>query len=416
MSSQQPIDPFIHKRVRFRFHGQDLQFALSRSLFGSHDVDEGTRHLLASLARYTDLPQANSALDVGCGTGVLGIALKRAFPGLAVTLQDTDALALAFTRHNAQLNQVSGLAVNNDLALHNLGASQFDLIVSNLPGKAGPPVLRDIVARIPGQLTGEGRAALVVIAPVADLVESFLSEVGLTMLLKEKTSGHTLFHCQRQSPSPSFEIASPVSQETAGSGHDPLSAYVRGEFRFTVANVPLALKTVYGISEFDTISFQTSLAANLLKSQDLAGSLLFWNPGQGHLPVYCAGRDKERNISRYVIAGRDLLSLKITRLNLERAGVDPALISLLHRPHILEVTGAFDFILLFPDLDPGVPWERLLPEKCLQLLAPQGSVLLTAKSAFMHRLLASPGAPKPHVSKRRHAFRSILMKKAATLG
>ena len=43
-------------------------------------------------------------LDLGCGYGVLGIALAHRFPEAAVVLADSDLLAVRYARANAVLN------------------------------------------------------------------------------------------------------------------------------------------------------------------------------------------------------------------------------------------------------------------------------------------------------------------------
>ena len=70
-------------------------------------------------------------LDVGTGTGAIGLSLKKARPSWQVTLADisTDALALANT--NAEANNLSVDFVQSDVFSSVNGS--FDIIVSNPP-------------------------------------------------------------------------------------------------------------------------------------------------------------------------------------------------------------------------------------------------------------------------------------------
>ena len=126
---------------------QELRLALSQSLFSSFDVDVGTRLLLKTIAKEVDLQAVQSALDVGCGVGTLGLAVKKAAPHIALTVQDRDALAVAFTQMNARRNKIGGVTAVAGLAFQYISGS-FDLILSNLPGKAGEPVLRHMLAQM----------------------------------------------------------------------------------------------------------------------------------------------------------------------------------------------------------------------------------------------------------------------------
>ena len=94
-------ESLINKRVPFSFMGERLFFDLSRALFSSFKVDDGSRLLLKSLARHGALEKRSSVEDVGCGVGVLGLALKKRFPGVNLRASDRDALAVEMTRHNA---------------------------------------------------------------------------------------------------------------------------------------------------------------------------------------------------------------------------------------------------------------------------------------------------------------------------
>lgn len=393
------MERFINKQVDFRFHGRSLKFDLSQSLFSSHDIDDGSRILLKSIARHAAVDQLGSVLDVGCGVGVLGICLKKRNPALDASFQDRDSLALAFTARNAALNQVGRVDIHGSLALQGITGKRFDLIVSNLPGKAGQPVLTNIVRRMPRFLSDTGRAAVVIVRPLADLIERALLENGSEITLKENGKGYSVFHFHGGRPDEEPE--------------DPLRPYARGTFIFKAAQSQLELQTVYNVAEFDTPGYHTLLAINTLKGREVKGRILLWKPGQGLLATMLAQSSREQ-ITELVIAGRDLLSLSISQRNLIEHGIVPEIITTAHLPHFLSVEGQYDFLILFPDMDPGVPWHQVLLPKCDELLADGGQVLLTARSTYMHRIMSNnPGLVK-EAGKRRHGFRSFLLRKPAT--
>ena len=88
------ITALVNKQVPFKFHGEKLKFDLSMGLFSSFDIDAGSRLLLKTLAKHADLDNfensnaSSNVIDTGCGTGVLGICLKKKYPGLNIRFQD----------------------------------------------------------------------------------------------------------------------------------------------------------------------------------------------------------------------------------------------------------------------------------------------------------------------------------------
>lgn len=70
--------------------------------------------------------------DICCGSGCIGIALKKRFPELDVTLSDISSDAVRVARRNAQLNQVSVRILEGDL-FQPFGSEKAHYIVSNPP-------------------------------------------------------------------------------------------------------------------------------------------------------------------------------------------------------------------------------------------------------------------------------------------
>ena len=80
-----------------------------------------------------DLPQGElEILDMGCGSGVLGLTLAAERPESRVTLADVSADALTLSKENAERLGLENISiVASDLFADISGA--FDLIVANLP-------------------------------------------------------------------------------------------------------------------------------------------------------------------------------------------------------------------------------------------------------------------------------------------
>ena len=137
---------------------------------------ESTRGCLLALADLAAARRVMRALDLGCGSGVLAIAIAKlwACPVLAV---DSDPQALGVARDNAAANGVGGL-VETRLGEGFDGAAigpdaRFDLVVANIlaePLRAmAPDLMRRLapggVAVLSGLLTGQDQAVLEAHAP-----------------------------------------------------------------------------------------------------------------------------------------------------------------------------------------------------------------------------------------------------------
>ena len=85
----------LNKRVVFPYAGRRLSFLLSQSLFSSDDVDIGTKALLTAIAERLSDVRVKTVLDLGCGSGIIGIALSALWPEAQVVMSDRDALSVA---------------------------------------------------------------------------------------------------------------------------------------------------------------------------------------------------------------------------------------------------------------------------------------------------------------------------------
>lgn len=100
-------------------------------------------------------PQGGAVLDLGTGSGCIGVSLAAERPDLRVTLVDASAEALDVARVNAHRWALANTTLLRSDWFAALGAARYDLIVSNPPYVAANDVH---LAR--GDLRFEPRAAL----------------------------------------------------------------------------------------------------------------------------------------------------------------------------------------------------------------------------------------------------------------
>jgi 16S rRNA (guanine1207-N2)-methyltransferase len=114
--------------------------------FAGTRVDDGTRALLRALPQAAD---AGTALDLGCGTGVLAAALATARPELVVLAGDQSAAAVASTTATAAANGLAGrIRASRDDAAAGVPDGSVDLVVCNPPFHLGTSVVTGAADRL----------------------------------------------------------------------------------------------------------------------------------------------------------------------------------------------------------------------------------------------------------------------------
>ena len=99
------------------------------SLFSPRGLDAGTRAML----QVVDIADGSKVLDLGCGSGVVGILLARQLGVENVFLADVDPLAVQTAQRNAVLNGLPDLCVIQSDGFRDIRESAFDHILSNPP-------------------------------------------------------------------------------------------------------------------------------------------------------------------------------------------------------------------------------------------------------------------------------------------
>jgi 16S rRNA (guanine1207-N2)-methyltransferase len=109
------------------------------AVFAGSRLDIGTRFLLSVLDRAA--PDARTAIDLGCGSGILAAALARDRPELTVIASDLSAAAVASTRATAEANGLAArISVVRDVGLTSQPSASADLVVLNPPFHVGSTV------------------------------------------------------------------------------------------------------------------------------------------------------------------------------------------------------------------------------------------------------------------------------------
>ena len=127
-----PDDP---RAFTYYYKEHALRLRSNSGVFSHGHVDEATDVLLKNMPA----PQeGGSLLDLGCGYGVIGVALGKAY-GLQVTMADVNPRALACAEINCRENGVKAELVLSDCFGNITGT--FDTITLNPPIHAGKEIV-----------------------------------------------------------------------------------------------------------------------------------------------------------------------------------------------------------------------------------------------------------------------------------
>lgn len=287
----------VKKTVSFQWQDQRLSFDVAQALFSSHQVDRGSRLLLDSLDPGAFAVEG-TAVDFGCGYGVLGIAWQAALPGWSMDYVDRDALAVAFTRHNAE--RLSDAARGRARFLCDISLMPpmggYDLVLWNVPGKAGRPVIADLRSVALDALAPGGTLAAVIVHPLAALFTDDLNRDDVEPVHVERGKEHTVVHLRR-----------------TGGDVDRRDPFAEGTFDrptevFEAAGLEWMLTPVIGLPEYDSLDRATELAIRAMAELDRdVDRWLVVEPGVGHLAIAPFLRWPA---ARGVLAGRDALALR----------------------------------------------------------------------------------------------------------
>lgn len=397
------IQHYSNKEVSFRYKGKNLHFFLSQALFSSFDIDRGSRLLLKTLVNPPRrIPDNAKVLDIGCGTGVIGIALKSAFPSCTITMQDRDALAAYFAKENAKRNGLRDITVLTGLAFQNLQEETFDLIVSNLPAKAGAPVLQEFLAKAISFLSAEGLCAVVVVNPLADFIKETIEDLGGSIIYREENRDYSVFHFTGK-----CETCSPAEREFF------LTPYLRTTQDFKAERISYTLKTAYTIPGFDTVPYGSLLTVHAAGKGIINGHVFLWNPGQGHIPLIHLSANSSK-VRKLTLASRDSLQLEVTSENC-RESFPGIPVETSKAPDIFTAMEGKQYDSFI--INQTAPDDRkILPavlSTVFQTAAESGTLVITGKSSILAGISKDHHGWKLTGSRKYRGFRILILQKRA---
>ncbi|MGC9780133.1 MAG: class I SAM-dependent methyltransferase [Candidatus Heimdallarchaeota archaeon] len=158
--SQKPASSGKTTTIQTYQLGNRLSFKSQSGVFGWMKVDKGSELLLNNV----DIPiKKGLVLDLGCGYGLIGIALAKAYTKVNFVLADINELAIKLTKENCKTN---GVEDNTEVCQGNIYEPvkdlKFSVILTNPPLMAGKKILWEFVSKAKDHLEHKGSIQLVV--------------------------------------------------------------------------------------------------------------------------------------------------------------------------------------------------------------------------------------------------------------
>lgn len=123
--------------IKFIFNNKEFSMYSDNGVFSKDKFDFGTRVLLENIDIHNI---CGKVLDLGCGTGVVGLILGTLNKNISIDMVDVNERAIELAKENIKLNNL-----NNNIFLSNVYSNindKYDYIITNPPIRAGKEVIR----------------------------------------------------------------------------------------------------------------------------------------------------------------------------------------------------------------------------------------------------------------------------------
>lgn len=137
--------------IKFKFNSREFLVYSDNGVFSKDKFDYGTRTLLENV----DIDSLRGrVLDLGCGTGVVGVILGSINKNINIDMVDVNERAVELAKENILLNNVTANVFVSDV--YDKVSKKYDYIITNPPIRAGKDVVRKFLLGAKDHLNSDG--------------------------------------------------------------------------------------------------------------------------------------------------------------------------------------------------------------------------------------------------------------------
>ena len=176
--------------IKFNFNNKEFSIYSDNGVFSKDRFDYGTKVLLENIDIHS---LCGKVLDLGCGTGVVGVILGTLNKNIFIDMVDVNERAIELARENIKLNNL-----NNNIFISDVYSNvtdKYDFIVTNPPIRAGKDVIRKFLLGAREYLIDNG--ALFFVMRKDHGVKSMIKELEETYKVEviDKDKGFYIVKC-----------------------------------------------------------------------------------------------------------------------------------------------------------------------------------------------------------------------------
>lgn len=138
--SEKQDSRLIINKISVSLLGNEFEITNSSGVFSSKKLDRGTELLIKNAI----LKDGETVLDLGCGCGVVGVSVAKAYTSSQVTMCDFNKRAIKMVRINIKDHNLQNAKVIRSDKYSKI-EDKFDTILLNPPQSAGKQICFDMI-------------------------------------------------------------------------------------------------------------------------------------------------------------------------------------------------------------------------------------------------------------------------------